>query len=1041
MRTFIKSFFAVLSLAVAVCPSRAADPYDEISFLKLGRPNPAIVAVQTEIAKADLPQLRAIEQKLLAILVDPEATPDAKSWVCRTLRTAGSAKSVPALANLLTDKELGADAQFALRSIPGPEATAALINAIAKTEGLLRAGVVQTLGARADRGSVPAITPLLNESDPAVLESALYALGHIGGRPALEALRASKVPPSLERYRLDSLILCAESVLAETNDKAALTILQDAFDKSPDPVIRSAALQGIVVADPLHAEKRLSSSLTDESRTLRSTALRLLAETASTPLIQTALSNSDTWEPSLLASVLNVIANPAALPVALKAAHNQDPTVRAGACAALGRFGTEKEVVVLLAAAVEPEPIRNSARRALSELRGSEVGPELVNAAKGTHPDQAREAIRALAARNYTAAAPALFALTKLDGEVALEAVKASGQLASPADLGVILQILYTAHSEAQQEAAESAIAAVLERCPEQESASAVLVKGMPGAAPSVRCCLLRLLSRVPSRQSLAAVESALSETDRAVEETAIRCLADWPNQAPADDLLRFAQATDNATHRTLAVRGIIRLAALPAQTAQKSVQLLDGVSKMPLNREEKQAVLACASSLKDPGALRLASACLKDLEVETEAAHAVVDIAKRLQATEPDLAAAAIQEILDTCKTATARQAAESAGVILGDMVNIAPQGIASSPDGLEKDGQAGGDQAGIDGDPSSYWDEQDGAKEYRLLVTFNEPQRIAALSIMGYAHQNYAPRDFEVLCDGQVTKTVQNAQYSDNLLVLSMDDTACKTVELKISGYCGASPAIRELGIYQSKANKKQDFRILVFSKTLGFRHANIPLGVAAIRELGTQHAFAVDATEDSGAFTPENLKRYKAVVFLSATGDILNSEQENALKEFVLGGGGFAGIHGALFGPSACEDQWAWYGELCCVSFKNHSAVVPAQVDIEDRAHPSTSALPERWQRTDEWYNYDGTPRGKARVLATIDESTYKGGNVGPDHPIAWCKKVGQGLMWYSAMGHTDESFREPLFLEHVLGGIQFVSGVKPGEFTPNPRPAKP
>jgi type 1 glutamine amidotransferase len=217
-------------------------------------------------------------------------------------------------------------------------------------------------------------------------------------------------------------------------------------------------------------------------------------------------------------------------------------------------------------------------------------------------------------------------------------------------------------------------------------------------------------------------------------------------------------------------------------------------------------------------------------------------------------------------------------------------------------------------------------------------------------------------------------------------------------------------------------------VFSKTLGFRHANIPLGIESIRQLGKDQGFAVDATEDSNAFTAENLARYRTVVFLSTTGDVLNGSQQHAFKDYVLDGGGFVGIHGALFGPLACESEWAWYGELCCASFKNHSAVVPATVRIEDRSNPSTADQPETWTRTDEWYNYEGKPRTCAHVLATLDESTYQGGTVGPDHPIAWCKRVGKGIMWYTAMGHTEESFREPLFLKHIEGAIALAAGVK-------------
>jgi len=232
--------------------------------------------------------------------------------------------------------------------------------------------------------------------------------------------------------------------------------------------------------------------------------------------------------------------------------------------------------------------------------------------------------------------------------------------------------------------------------------------------------------------------------------------------------------------------------------------------------------------------------------------------------------------------------------------------------------------------------------------------------------------------------------------------------------------------------------DLRVLVFSRTLGYRHASITYGTTAIRELGAKHGFKVDATEDSSALTRTNLTRFQAVVFLSVTGDVLNSDQQTAFKDYVINGGGFVAIHGAIFGPLACEDQWRWYGDMFCCAFTNHSAVVPGTVLIEDAAHPSTAGLPSRWLRTEEWYNYTGTPRGCSHVLAVVDESSYRGGLVGQDHPIIWCRRMGNGRMWYTAMGHTESSFAEPLFLQHLLGGIQVAAGWKPADFTPNPRP---
>ena len=236
-------------------------------------------------------------------------------------------------------------------------------------------------------------------------------------------------------------------------------------------------------------------------------------------------------------------------------------------------------------------------------------------------------------------------------------------------------------------------------------------------------------------------------------------------------------------------------------------------------------------------------------------------------------------------------------------------------------------------------------------------------------------------------------------------------------------------------------ENFRVLVFSKTLGYRHASITNGIAAIRELGAMHGFVVEVTEDSNVFTQRNLDRFQAIIFLSVTGDVFNSAQESTFKDYILNGGGFVGIHGAIFGPQACESDWRWYGEMFCCTFTNHSTVQPATVIVEPTAYPAMTRLPVRWARTDEWYNYTGTPRNCAHVIATLDETTYRGGTVGRDHPIAWSRRMGKGRVWYTAMGHTESSFAEPLFLEHLLGGIQIAAGQVKADFSPNPKPTSP
>ncbi len=238
--------------------------------------------------------------------------------------------------------------------------------------------------------------------------------------------------------------------------------------------------------------------------------------------------------------------------------------------------------------------------------------------------------------------------------------------------------------------------------------------------------------------------------------------------------------------------------------------------------------------------------------------------------------------------------------------------------------------------------------------------------------------------------------------------------------------------------RPSPRAGFNALVFSKTLMFRHASITNGIAAIRKLGAENHFQVDATEDASWFTQTNLARYKVVIFLSTSGDILNDEQQTAFREFIERGGGLVGVHAAVAGDVATEGGWPWYGDALCARFTNHSAIVRATVEIEDARNPSTVGLPKRWERRDEWYNFIESPRGKVRVLASLDESTYKGGTMHGDHPVAWCKKIGRGRVWYTALGHTEASFTEPLFLQHLLGGIQVAAGAKPANFKPQAKP---
>ncbi|GLZ60291.1 MULTISPECIES: ThuA domain-containing protein [Micromonospora] len=215
---------------------------------------------------------------------------------------------------------------------------------------------------------------------------------------------------------------------------------------------------------------------------------------------------------------------------------------------------------------------------------------------------------------------------------------------------------------------------------------------------------------------------------------------------------------------------------------------------------------------------------------------------------------------------------------------------------------------------------------------------------------------------------------------------------------------------------------YDVLVFSKTAGFRHDAIPVGIQTIRDLGAANNFTVTATEDAAAFTTGNLNQYEAVVFLNTTGDVLNASQQTAFESYIGSGRGYVGVHAA----ADTEYDWPFYGNLVGAWFASHPAIQQANMKVEDRGHAATGHLPQTWTRTDEWYNYRTNARSSAHVLATLDESSYSGGGMGADHPLSWCKSYSGGRSFYTGAGHTQASYAEPAFRNHLLGGIRYASG---------------
>ncbi|MGQ0713790.1 MAG: ThuA domain-containing protein [Gemmatimonadaceae bacterium] len=230
--------------------------------------------------------------------------------------------------------------------------------------------------------------------------------------------------------------------------------------------------------------------------------------------------------------------------------------------------------------------------------------------------------------------------------------------------------------------------------------------------------------------------------------------------------------------------------------------------------------------------------------------------------------------------------------------------------------------------------------------------------------------------------------------------------------------------LAVVSTAATQHPEPRVLVFSKTTGYRHSSIEAGIAAVQKLGRDNGFEVEATEDAGAFTERNLKRFRAVVFLNTTGDVLDAPQQDAFERFIQAGGGWVGVHSA----TDTEYEWAWYGRLAGAYFESHPNnpnVRAGTFRVVDKSHPSTAGFPDWWEREDEFYNFKQIDRD-IRVLIVIDETTYQGGTNGARHPMSWYHDYDGGRAFYTNMGHTEATFSELLFLRHLLGGLRYAIG---------------
>jgi type 1 glutamine amidotransferase/HEAT repeat protein len=733
----------------------------------------------------------------LSGLLATGATLEARQFACRQLALIGGTAEVPVLARLLPDKDLSYFARLALERIPGEESFAALQAGLGTTTGRLRVGVIDSLAVRRSEKAVPALLGLLADPDVETVGAALEALGRIGSAGAASALLSVDTGAAGVKARLGAAMLrCAEARLAAGQAQEAAPLLAKLMDPGQPPYLRLAAF-------PLHVSSLgekgadlVLAALAGEDKALQAAAIRALRTTRSTPLIQAAAGRLDRLGPDLQVQVIALLGErgeAAALPAVTAAASSKEPTVRRAAVTALGSLGTAATVPVLASAFESTDADdRRVATDALTRLRAADVEAAMVAELKKSGPATQRGIIRVLAARGARTVTPALIEIVSSpDAAVRREAVVA---LEKTGDLSACAPLIRLLDPAGDAGPIESALAAICRR----EGSVEPIVSALGTSAAAKQALLLGVLGSVGSPRALEAVRAASKADDIETRAAAVRALADWPDAGPLDDLAALAATTTEARLKTLALRGVAKLA--PQAKNRPTDQVVDLVCRAMSGAEvnEQKALLGALGELPSLPALQAASTQLKTPSLADEAGMAVLKIVEAIGEDHRAEAKGALGQVTALCKNAAITDRAAAMTLKFGELRNLSRGATATSPDGLDKDGAAGGDEAAIDGNPATYWDEVDNQKLYILCVQLKQRSTVVFLKILGWQQHNYAPKDFEVLCDGKVIKKIEGAPYKNNWLTVDLPVTDCTTVELRITGYYGQSPAIRELEIW---------------------------------------------------------------------------------------------------------------------------------------------------------------------------------------------------------------------------------------------------
>lgn len=633
----------VIAIALMLVPSPswgqdAEEPKDvdaalkDVATYEFGQSRLSLTVVADAVRDSqDSPEVRKGLMKKLIQVLEAGATRDGKDFACRQLAIIGTEEAVPVLAPMLTSEEESDMARYALERMPYAAVDKALLDALGKTSGKLKVGIINSLGERRCADAVTAVGPLAADQNPMIAAAAIASLGKIGGTDAIAALDAAKekVAPELQGAFADAYMLCADRLRAAgENDKAAEMYTEVALFGIPQ--VRTAAFIGHAMALGEKAVPVVAQELVGGDPVTLVAAVKCVRQIPGKAATEAFAGQLSKMQPAAQVMLLSALADrgdKAALPAVTEAAESEDAGVRLAALEALGKLGDASCVSHLAQVAASAEKAeRDIARNSLNLLRGADVDTAMLAHMKGCEPPVRAELVRSLAARRAVSAVPDLLqTATDSDEAVRVEALKALAELAPPEQMPALVDLLIEVEGGNPRKEAEKAVVAVAKKiADEDQRAAAVLAVLDKTKEVPARCSLLAVLGQIGDNTGLKPVSDAANRGKAEVQDAAVRALAGWPNTGAIDDLVAIAGSSKNPTHRVLSLRGLLRLLELPSDRgAEATLAYYEKAMKAAQEPDEKKMVLGGLANVKSRAALKLVEPCLDDEALKEEASVA----------------------------------------------------------------------------------------------------------------------------------------------------------------------------------------------------------------------------------------------------------------------------------------------------------------------------------------------------------------------------------------------------------------------------------